>query len=97
MRNDRADRDRKVQWRVLDTYVRGNAAIQVSELPLKVPRFSFRVGTPQYDETTGQVRISPNLTVFKMNPMKKGQGPKWTLLDQQAAGLPKSPMRFFGR
>lgn len=56
----------KVQWKILRTEVRGNAAVQVSELPLKVPRFSFRVGTPQYDEVTGQVRISPNLTIFNV-------------------------------
>jgi len=56
----------KPQWRIIDTHVRGNAAVQISELPLKVPRYSFRVGTPQYDEATGQVRISPNLTVFNV-------------------------------
>ena len=88
MRNERNDNraDRKVQWRVIDTHVRGNAAIQVSELPLKVPRFSFRVGTPQYDEATGQVRISPNLTVFNVieaAALLQELGEKYTALREE--------------
>lgn len=60
------DRDAPVkegpQWRPIDTRVRGQAAVQVSELPLPVPRYSFRVGTAHLSED--EVQIKSHLTVF---------------------------------
>lgn len=58
--------DRRAQWRVIETRVKGTAAVQVSELPLRVPRYSFRVGSAQHDDKSGEMRIGPRLTVFNV-------------------------------
>jgi hypothetical protein len=57
----------RVAWRIIETRVKGTAAVQVSELPLKVPRYSFRVGSAQIDEQGGgDMRIGPRLTIFNV-------------------------------
>jgi hypothetical protein len=56
----------RAQWSVIETRVHDNAAVQVSELPLKIPRYSFKVGTAQLDEDTGEMRIGNRLTVFNV-------------------------------
>jgi hypothetical protein len=64
--NQSNDKRERAQWRVIDTRVKENAAVQVSELPLKVPRYSFRAGTAQFDKDTNEVRIGSRLTVFNV-------------------------------
>jgi hypothetical protein len=56
----------RAQWAVVETKVEDNAVVQVSELPLKVPRYTFRVGTAQWDEDTGEMRIGNRLTIFNV-------------------------------
>lgn len=51
-------------WKILETKVKGTAAVQVSVLPLRVPRYSFKVGSAQFDEKSGEVRLSPFVTIF---------------------------------
>jgi len=64
--NRHSGKRERAQWKVVQTEVRDNAAVQVSELPLKVPRYSFKVGTAQLDEETGDMRIGNRLTVFNV-------------------------------
>jgi len=64
--NRHSGKRERAQWRVIETKIKDNAAVQVSELPLKVPRYSFRVGTAQLDEDTGEMRIGNRLTVFNV-------------------------------
>lgn len=51
-------------WKILETKVRGSAAVQISVLPLRVPRYSFRVGSAQFDDQSGDVRLGPFVTIF---------------------------------
>ena len=51
-------------WKILETKVRGTAAVQISVLPLRVPRYSFRVGSAQFDEGSSEVRLGPFVTIF---------------------------------
>lgn len=64
MGNNYSGKNNRVKWRIIETRVQDNAAVQVSELPLKIPRYSFKVGTAQLDEETGDMRIGPRLTSF---------------------------------
>lgn len=56
------------RWRIHDTVVKGeNAAVEVSILPLEVPRFSFRVGTAHFPQYEGDsIKVSPRLTIFNV-------------------------------
>lgn len=56
----------RAQWHVVETKIQDNAVVQVSELSLKVPRFSFKVGTAQLDEETDEMRIGNRLTIFNV-------------------------------
>lgn len=56
----------RAQWRVVETRIKGNAAVTVSELPLKVPRYSFKVGTAQIDEDNDEIRVGSRLTTFNV-------------------------------
>ena len=66
MGNKYSGKRARAEWKVIETQVRDNAAVQVSELPLKIPRYSFKVGTAQFDEETGDMRISNRLSVFNV-------------------------------
>jgi len=52
------------EWRIVDRRIRGDAGLVVSELPLPVPRYSFKVGTAKFDDRTGEMYLTPYLTVF---------------------------------
>jgi len=56
------DKPEGPEWRIIATRVKGQAAVQVSELPLPVPRYSFRVGTANFTEE--EVHVKQHLTVF---------------------------------
>lgn len=55
---------KRPEWRIVERKTRGDAGVIVSELPLPVPRYSFRVGTAKYDEEIGEMYVTPYLTVF---------------------------------
>lgn len=61
-RNGGFDKPEGPEWRIVATRVKGQAAVQVSELPLPVPRYSFRVGTANFTED--EVHVKQHLTVF---------------------------------
>jgi hypothetical protein len=70
-------------WKILETKVKGTAAVQVSVLPLRVPRYSFRVGTAQFDEAAGSVRLGAFVTTFNYEDaveLLKDLGKKYTAL-----------------
>jgi hypothetical protein len=64
--NRHSGKRERAQWKIVETKVKDDAAVQVSELPLKIPRYSFKVGTAQLDEETGDMRIGSRLTVFNV-------------------------------
>ena len=53
---------KKAKWRVVETKEQDGAAVQVSELPLRIPRYSFRVGSSNFED--GALRIGNHLTSF---------------------------------
>lgn len=53
---------KKAKWRVVETKEQDGAAVQVSELPLRIPRYSFRVGSSNFED--GALRIGTHLTSF---------------------------------
>ena len=57
-------RPHSVSWKILETKVKGTAAVQVSVLPLRVPRYSFRVGAAVLDEQSNTMHLSPFVTIF---------------------------------
>jgi hypothetical protein len=60
------DRNRPM-WRTLEIVVKENAAVEVSILDLKVPRFSFRVGTAHFPENdTDSITVDTRLTIFNV-------------------------------
>lgn len=61
-RGNSFDKPEGPEWRIIATRVKGQAAVQVSELPLPVPRYSFRVGTANFTED--EVHVKQHLTVF---------------------------------
>ena len=61
--NNRNFRPHNNGWKVLETKVRGDAAVQVSTLPLRIPRYSFKVGSAQFDKATGEVHLGPFVTI----------------------------------
>lgn len=61
---DRNHRKERPRWFVKETRVRGNAAVLVSELPLKVPRYSFKIGNVEVDEETDDIRVGSRLSIF---------------------------------
>ena len=66
MGNKHSGRRERPQWLVVETKVKDNVAVQVSELPLRVPRYSFKLGTAQFNEDTGEMQIGSRLTVFNV-------------------------------
>lgn len=61
------NRRKRQEWRVIETQVKENAGVEVSMLPLPVPRFSFRVGTAHYpQEEGGEIKVSSRLTNFNV-------------------------------
>ena len=66
MGNKYRSKQGRAQWKIIETKVKDNAVVQVSELPLNVPRYSFQVGTAQYDDETGDIRIGSRLTNFNV-------------------------------
>ena len=50
------------KWRPVEIRVRGNVAVEVSELPLQVPRYSFRTGTAHFDDVANDFSVKPYLT-----------------------------------
>jgi len=62
-RNDKP----RPKWQIIDTVVKGDAAIEISELPLNVPRYSFRIGTAYFPENEEDaVKVGPRLTIFNV-------------------------------
>lgn len=61
--NNRQERKRP-EWRVIERRVRGDAGIIVSELPLPVPRYSFKVGTAKVNPETKELFVTSYLTLF---------------------------------
>ncbi len=51
-------------WKIVETKVKGTAAVQISVLPLRVPRYSFRVGSAVFDEHTNEMRLGPFVNTF---------------------------------
>lgn len=66
--DDRGRNDKpRPRWQIIDTVVKGDAAIEISELPLNVPRYSFRVGTAYFPEHEDDpVKVGPRLTIFNV-------------------------------
>lgn len=58
---------KKPQWRIVERRARGDAGVVVSELPLPVPRYSFRVGTAKFDRDKGELYVTPFLSVFNVD------------------------------
>ena len=54
----------RVKWRVIDIRVKGNAAVEVSELGLTIPRYTFKLGTAKVDKITGLVSVGGRLSTF---------------------------------
>lgn len=57
----------KVEWRVVETRARDGVGVEVSELPLKIPRYTFRVGSARFEKDEyGKTIciIQPRLTTF---------------------------------
>lgn len=55
---------KRPEWKIIDRVVRGDAGVIVSELPLPVPRYSFKVGTAKIDPDTEEMYVTPYLSVF---------------------------------
>lgn len=69
MKQDRPyNRKQRQEWEIVEVAVRENAGVEISMLPLQVPRFSFRVGTAHYPEHEGDsIKISSRLTIFNIS------------------------------
>lgn len=65
MGRDKRRKRRKPDWEVVETKVEGQAAVQVSKLDLQVPRYTFKVGTVNFDDQN-QLRVGPRLTIHNV-------------------------------
>lgn len=60
-------KSKRPEWRIVERRVNGDAGVIVSELPLPVPRYSFRVGTAKFDDEKQEMYVTPYLTVFNVD------------------------------
>lgn len=60
------DKGRKTnhRWRVIEVRVRDQVAVEISELPLPIPRYTFRLGTAHFDPETKTTKVGTRLTTF---------------------------------
>ena len=60
-------KSKRPEWSIVERRVNGDAGVIVSELPLPVPRYSFRVGTAKFDDEKKEMYVTPYLTVFNVD------------------------------
>ena len=65
MGRDKRRKRRKPDWEIIETKVEGQAAVQVSKLDMQIPRYTFKVGTVNFDDQ-GQLRVGPRLTIHNV-------------------------------
>lgn len=64
MSQNRGRGKKRKQWREVETKMKGDAAVRVCELPLRVPRYSFYVGTASVDAGSNKLHIAPRLSTY---------------------------------
>lgn len=65
MGRDKRRKRRKPDWEIIETKVEGQAAVQVSKLDMQIPRYTFKVGTVNFDDS-GNLRVGPRLTIHNV-------------------------------
>jgi hypothetical protein len=56
-----------VPWRPVEKRLKGNIVIEVNELPLQVPKYSFKIGTAKVDPNGQIIEIQPFLSVYNVH------------------------------
>jgi hypothetical protein len=54
-------------WRPVEKKVRGNVVCEVNELPLQVPKYSFKLGTVKFDENGQIIEVNPYLNIYNVS------------------------------
>jgi len=57
----------KIPWRPVEKRLRGSVVVEVNELPLPVPKYSFKLGTAREDENGQIIDIQPFLSVYNVH------------------------------
>ena len=57
----------KIPWRPVEKKLKGNVVVEVNELPLPVPKYSFKVGTAKIDDNGQIIDILPFLSVYNIH------------------------------
>ena len=65
MGRDKRIKSSKPDSEIIETKVEGQAAVQVSKLDMQIPRYTFKVGTVNFDDQ-GQLRVGPRLTIHNV-------------------------------
>jgi hypothetical protein len=57
----------KTQWRPIERKLKGNVVVEVTELPLPVPKYSFKIGTAKIDDNGQIIDIQPFLSIYNVH------------------------------
>lgn len=57
----------KMAWRPVEKRLQGNVVVEVNELPLPVPKYSFKIGTAKVDDNGQIIDIQPFLNVYNVH------------------------------
>jgi len=57
----------KIPWRPIEKKLKGNVVVEVNELPLPVPKYSFKIGTARIDDNGQIIDIQPFLSVYNVH------------------------------
>lgn len=54
-------------WRPIERRVSGNVVVEVNELPLSVPKYSFKVGSVVTDDSGQILEVKPYLNIYNVS------------------------------
>lgn len=57
----------KIPWRPIEKKLKGSVVVEVNELPLPVPKYSFKIGTAKIDDNGQIIDIQPFLSVYNVH------------------------------
>jgi len=57
----------KIPWRPIEKKLKGSVVVEVNELPLPVPKYSFKIGTAKIDDNGQIIDIQPFLNVYNVH------------------------------
>lgn len=56
-----------MSWRPIEKRVKGSVVVEVNELPLPVPKYSFKIGTAKLDDNGQVIEVLPFLNVYNVH------------------------------